>query len=75
MIAQPVLDIFEPLVHGIVSVTPPTVRCDGCGFEASGGRLALLVMTCGIVFNPLEFAQDKRRLCAGCRAAAGWREL
>lgn len=24
------------LVHGIVSLDPPTIRCDGCGHEATG---------------------------------------
>ena len=23
------------LVHGIVSLDPPTIRCDGCGHEAN----------------------------------------
>ena len=26
----------DPLVHGIVSLDPPTIRCDGCGHEATG---------------------------------------
>lgn len=55
------------LIHGIVSLDPPTVRCDGCGYEATGDRLAFLVITCGIEFNP-RLPEDHRRLCSACRA-------
>ena len=56
-------------VHGIVSVDPPTIRCDGCGYEATGDRLGYLVATCGIEFNPAEYqaGRDTRRLCRTCR--------
>ncbi len=68
------LALFEPtraLVHGIVSVDPPTIRCDGCGHEATGAKIGLLILTCGILFNP-RLPQDGRRLCMECRTAAGW---
>lgn len=64
------------LVHGIVSVDPPTIRCDGCGHEATGARLGFLVVSCGIEFNPVEHqtGRDTRRLCRTCRKDAGWDE-
>ena len=59
------------LVHGIVSLDPPTIRCDGCGHEATGRTLAMVVQHSGIEFNPA--LADPRRLCRGCRIKAGWR--
>lgn len=58
----------EGYVHGIVSLDPPRVRCDGCGVEAVGtrGGLSVLILTCGIEFRP---GLDGRRLCSECRAA------
>ena len=35
------------LVHGIVSLDPPTIRCDGCGHEATGQTLAMVVQHSG----------------------------
>jgi len=58
------------LVHGIVSLDPPTVRCDGCGHEATGKTVGLVVLTSGITFNPSS--DDARRLCRGCAKDAGW---
>ena len=57
-------------VHGIVSLDPPAVRCDGCAHTATGPRMAVLLLTCGIVFNPRVYAIDDRRLCKTCRASA-----
>jgi hypothetical protein len=59
-------------VHGIVSIDPPTVCCDGCGHTATAEKrrdLSLLILTCGIKFNPrLRGGPDKhRRLCRDCR--------
>lgn len=59
-------------VHGIVSLDPPTVQCDGCGWTYSRTNLGLAVLTSGINFNPR--LNDGRRLCAGCRKAEGWGE-
>jgi hypothetical protein len=57
------------LVHGIVSLDPPSIRCDGCGFVAVGERLAFLVLTCGIEFSTKRYGRgDDRRLCRDCRA-------
>ena len=81
---QPVIERFdfqpdtcrdvEGLVHGIVSVDPPIVRCDGCGHTASGLPMAALIITCGIEFNPHRYARgDHRRLCREC-AAIEWGE-
>ena len=50
------------LVHGIVSLDPPTIRCDSCGHEATGRTLAMVVQHSG-----------PRRLCRDCRIKAGWR--
>lgn len=61
---------LDGLVHGIVSLNPPTVQCDGCGALCSNKSLALTVLTSGIIFNPRE--NDGRRMCATCWRAAGW---
>ena len=81
MTAQPSLfPLLRPdvpgYVHGIVSVDPPMVQCDGCGYiaEGDGSRrkaLNLLIQTCGIEF---DFPSDGRRLCRDCAAEAGWKE-
>ena len=60
-------------VHGIVSLDPPTIRCDGCGHEATGRTLAMVVRYSGIEFDPARYLADPRRLCRGCRIKAGWR--
>lgn len=52
-------------VRGTVCLTPPMVRCDGCGYTATGDHLAHLILTCGITFNPR--IDDERRLCRECR--------
>jgi hypothetical protein len=57
----------EGCVHGIVSLDPPKVQCDGCGLVATGVSLAVTVLTCGIVFDLRE--SDDVRLCADCRGA------
>ena len=61
------------LVHGIVSLDPPTIRCDGCGHEATSRTLAMVVQHSGIEFDPARYLADPRRLCRGCRIKAGWR--
>lgn len=61
------------LVHGIVSLDPPTIRCDGCGHEATGRTLAMVVRYSGTEFDPARYLADPRRLCRGCRIKAGWR--
>jgi hypothetical protein len=55
-------------VDGIVSLDPPQVQCRGCGVIAEGrpGKLALLVMTCGIHFHLGDGREQ--RLCAECRS-------
>ena len=57
--------------HGIVSLDPPTVRCDGCAATYTGRTLALTILTSGIKFNP-RLEHDKRRLCLDCAKEAGW---
>lgn len=66
-------------VHGIVSLDPPQIQCDGCGLiaegRAGGGHQALnlLILTCGIRFNPkVHLYSDRRRLCRECAVGAGW---
>lgn len=61
-------------VHGIVSLDPPMVQCDGCGLVASERSLALTVILSGIRFNRglYDSGIDKRRLCLGCADEAGW---
>ena len=56
-------------VHGIVSIDPPQIRCDGCGHTPTGPNLNMLVLTCVIEFYPMS--HDKRRLCRECSKARG----
>ena len=66
---------WHDAVHGL-SVEPLSgggnrwrVTCDGCGHFAEGPRVALLVLSCGILFNPRR-PDDPRRLCHSCAAEA-----
>lgn len=59
-------------VHGLVSLTPPTVQCDGCGHRYSRDSLWLTVVTSHIIFNPRTDVTDQRRMCADCWRDAGW---
>ncbi|AMM22846.1 hypothetical protein AX769_22205 (plasmid) [Frondihabitans sp. PAMC 28766] len=55
------------LVHGIVSVSPPVVQCDGCGARFTGGTLALTVILSGITFHPDALGRGEgRRMCRAC---------
>ena len=57
--------------HGIVSLDPPTVRCDGCSATYTGRTLARAVLGSGFHFNPRR-EHDRRRLCRDCAKEAGW---
>lgn len=59
-------------VHGIVSLAPPTVQCDGCLTTYSDQRLTMAVMLSGIRFTAR--GEDRRRLCRECAREAGWDE-
>ena len=66
-------------VHGIVSLDPITIQCDGCAKLADhrtlglpGDHHNLTILTCGIVFNPALYPDDDRRLCRDCAKEAGW---
>lgn len=66
---------YQDLVHGLTltehadkSVTW-RVTCDGCGEYAEGPRVGILVLTCGIMFNPAD-PDDGRRLCVACAVDA-----
>lgn len=59
------------LVHGIVSLDPVQVQCDGCGHIHEGERIGRTVIESGIIFGGPE--SDDRRLCLDCRLKAGWR--
>ena len=52
------------LVHGIVSLTPPTIQCDGCGVTHSGLDAGLVILTSGIQFG---LSHPNLRLCRDCR--------
>jgi len=57
--------------RGIVSMNPPTVRCDACGRESSHPTsIHLAVIGSGMYFNPKRVASlvnpDHRRLCKTC---------
>ena len=59
--------------HGIISVDPPIIECDGCGYRYTTTRgLAFAVLLSGIEFNPAIRRTDARRLCRECRIKAGW---
>lgn len=60
-------------VHGLVSLDPPTVQCDGCGMLYSRPHLGLAVLTSGITFNSHDDG-DHRRMCVKCWDEAGWVE-
>lgn len=62
------LETVPGYVHGIVSLDPPTVQCDGCGLTVPASHLNLLILTCGIEFD--THGGDGRRLCRECRGAA-----
>lgn len=58
--------------HGIISVDPPIIECDGCGYRYTTTRgLAFAVLFSGIEFNP-AIRGDDRRLCRECRIKDGW---
>lgn len=66
-------------VHGIVSLDPLTVQCDGCAKRVDHRTLGLAsehhnltILTCGITFNSAIFPADGRRLCRDCAKQAGW---
>lgn len=60
------------LTRGIISVDPPIIECDGCGYTYTTTRgLAFAVLFSGIEFNP-AIRGDDRRLCRECRIKAGW---
>lgn len=57
--------------HGIVSMDPPTVRCDGCGgLSTHPTSIRLAVILGGVLFSARRAASiatpDRRRLCRGC---------
>ena len=67
-------------VHGIVSVDPITIQCDGCAKRVdyrtlglSGDHHNLTILTCGIEFNSTLYPGDDRRLCRDCAKEAGWK--
>ncbi|QJU54358.1 hypothetical protein SCB71_14525 [Herbiconiux sp. KACC 21604] len=69
--AQRRVDEGRQLVHGL-TLDPPTVTCDGCGRTATassqGVPFNIVILTCGIVFNPRTYGRgDDRRLCRDCR--------
>ena len=66
-------------VHGIVSLDPLTVQCDGCAKRVDHRTLGLssdhhnlTILTSGIEFNSHLSGIDDRRLCRDCAKAAGW---
>lgn len=63
----------EGCVHGIVSLDPPRVQCDGCGLVATGEgmSLGLLIILAQFLFDPYRYGHgDDRRRCADCRKAS-----
>ena len=54
--------------RGIVSMTPPTVRCDGCGAESTHPKSVHIAVVCGgYLFRLPRYGEDPRRLCPTCR--------
>ena len=59
-------------VHGIKSLDPPTIQCDGCLMTATHPKATFLVQFSGIVFNLSQTLFPNRRLCPECQTAEGW---
>lgn len=60
-------------VHGIVSLDPPMVQCDGCLKTHTERTLSLTILLSHILFNPRQYHHgDQRRLCRECAREAGW---
>ena len=54
-------------VHGIKSVDPPRIQCDGCGKVDEGQKLGLTILLSDIRFRPRWIrADDNRRMCEPC---------
>jgi len=53
-------------VHGIVSLDPPTIQCDGCGHEHTERTIAMTAILSGIRFDP-RIVGGGPRLCHQCR--------
>lgn len=51
------------LAHGIVSLDPPTIQCDGCGLLHTATTIGWAVIGSRIIFT---HGRD-RRLCVACR--------
>lgn len=72
-LALALLPDLPGLVHGIVSLDPPTIQCDGCGYVYTRPHLAHAVILSGIGFNARAAQRgDRRRLCVHCAQDAGW---
>jgi len=71
--AFPLLPDVPGLVHGIVSLDPPTIQCDGCGKTYSHPKVGLAVILSGIRFKPRRIDRygDRRRMCDECWEAEG----
>lgn len=59
------------VVHGIISLDPPMIQCDGCGKIDTGERLAMAVILSDIKFNP-RAEREGVRMCTPCWEDAGW---
>ena len=62
------------LMHHIVNLNPPTIRCDGCGHEATGRTLAMVVQHSGIELTrpATSLTHDGCAWAAASRPAGGW---
>lgn len=60
------------IVHGIKSLSPCVIQCDGCGKTDTGDKIALTAILSDISFNPRVLDSDRRRMCAACWKIAGW---
>lgn len=52
-------------VHGIKSLDPCIIQCDGCEKTDQGDSIALTVILSDIRFDP-HHPDDHRRMCADC---------
>lgn len=55
-------------VHGIVSLDPPGIQCDGCGRVDTCPTVALAVLRSDIGFLDRD---SRRRMCRNCWQAEG----
>lgn len=74
MSALPVMPDLPGYVHGIKSINPWIVQCDGCGGTRSGAKASEAILGRDrIEFNPRANTPEIR-MCHACWIEAGWHD-